>query len=111
MKKIAISSMSVSEIESLLKSKPDAKTSLRLVNILAIAKGDSSGKAEDLSLLSHNQICIWAKRFNENGLAGLKDKVKTGRKSRISGTATVAYAWGVKGTQTQIAQKQKIRKE
>jgi transposase len=86
MKKIAISSMSVSEIEALLKSKPDAKTALRLVNILALAKGDSSRKAEDLSLLSHNQICIWAKRFNENGLEGLKDKVKTGRKPRISGT-------------------------
>jgi transposase len=82
--KIAISSLSVSEIESLLKSKPDAKTALGLVNILALAKGDSSRKAADLSLLSHNQICIWAKRFNEKGLNGLKDKVKTGRKPRIS---------------------------
>jgi transposase len=84
MKKLSISSMRVSEIEALLKSKPDAKTALRLVNILAIAKGDSSSKAEDLSLLSHTQICIWAKRFNEKGLEGLKAKVKTGRKPRIS---------------------------
>jgi transposase len=86
MKKIAISSLSVSEIEALLKSKPDSKTTLRLSNILALAKGDSSRKAAELSPLSHNQICIWAKRFNENGLAGLKDKEKTGRKSRISPT-------------------------
>jgi transposase len=45
---------------------------------------ESSRKAEELLLLSHNQICIWAKRFNEQGIAGLKDKVKTGRKPRTS---------------------------
>lgn len=76
--------MSVSEIESLLQIKPDAKIALRLMNILRIAKGDSSRKAEELLLLSHNQICIWAKRFNQHGLEGLKEKVKTGRKSNIS---------------------------
>ncbi|NDK10399.1 hypothetical protein GW846_06520 [Candidatus Gracilibacteria bacterium] len=35
-------------------------------------------------LLSHNQILIWAKRFIEKGIEGLKDKPKTGRKSKIS---------------------------
>jgi transposase len=84
MKKLSITSLSVPEIETLLKNKPDPKTALRLAHVLAIAKGDSSRKAEGLSLLSHNQICVWAKRFNENGLEGLKDKPKTGRKPRIS---------------------------
>ena len=76
--------MSVSEIENLLKSKEDYKIALRLLSILPIAKGESSRKAEELLLLSHNQICIWVKRFNKLGIEGLKDKPKTGRKSKIS---------------------------
>lgn len=84
MQKLEITAMSVSEIEDLLKSKEDYKIALRLVSILPIAKGESSRKAEELLLLSHNQICIWAKRFNEFGLEGLYDKPKTGRKPKIT---------------------------
>jgi transposase len=84
MQKLEITSMSVSEIENLLKSKEDYKIAARLVSILPIAKGESSRKAQELLLLSHNQICIWVKRFNEFGLEGLKDKPKTGRKPKIS---------------------------
>ena len=84
MKKLQITSMSVSEIENLLKSKEDYKVALRLVSILPIAKGESSRKAQELLLLSHNQICLWVKRFNEFGVQGLYDKPKSGRKSQIS---------------------------
>lgn len=84
MKKLGITSMSVSEIETLLAQKGSPKLMLRLANILRLAKGESSRKSEELQLLSHNQICIWAKRFNASGLAGLSDKPKTGRKPRIS---------------------------
>lgn len=76
--------MSVSEIECLIKSKEDYKIALRLFSILPIAKGESSRKAQELLLLSHNQICIWVKRFNEFGLEGLYDKPKTGRKPQIT---------------------------
>ena len=84
MKKLQITSMSVSEIENLLKSKEDYKVALRLLSILPIAKGESSRKAQELLLLSHNQICLWVKRFNEFGVQGLYDKPKSGRKSQIS---------------------------
>jgi transposase len=84
MKKIQITSMTASEIEALLKSKEDYKIAARLVSILPLAKGESSRKAQELLLLSHNQILIWAKRFNELGLEGLKDKPRPGKKSRIS---------------------------
>lgn len=84
MQKLEITSMSVFEIENLLRSKEDYKIAARLVSLLPIAKGESSRKAEELLLLSHNQICIWVKRFNEFGIEGLKDKPKTGRKPKIS---------------------------
>jgi transposase len=84
MKKFQITSMTSSEIEALLKSKEDYKIAARLVSILPLAKGESSRKAQELLLLSHNQILIWAKRFNKQGIEGLKDKPKTGRKPRIT---------------------------
>ena len=84
MQKLEITSMSVSDIEALLKLKEDYKIALRLFSILPIAKGESSRKAEELLLLSHNQICIWVKRFNEFGLKGLYDRSKTGRKPKIT---------------------------
>lgn len=84
MKKLEITWMSASQIEALLKSKENYKRAVRLVSLLPMAKGESSRKAQELLLLSHNQICIWAKRFNEFGLEGLKDKPKTGRKPKIS---------------------------
>lgn len=84
MQKLEITSMGASEIEALLKTKEDYKIAWRLMCILPIAKGESSRKAQELLMLSHNQICIWVKRFNEYGLEGLKDKPKTGRKPKIS---------------------------
>jgi transposase len=84
MQKRKITSISASEIEALLKSKEDYKTASRLVCLLPLAKGESSRKAEELLLLSHNQICIWARRLNEFGIEGLKDKARSGRIPKIS---------------------------
>jgi transposase len=84
MQKFKITSKTVEEIKEILKSKEDYRTANRLACILPIALGQSSRKAQELFLLSHNQILIWARRFNELGVEGLKDKVRTGRKSRIS---------------------------
>jgi len=72
------------KIEILLKSKEDYKIATRLACILPLAKGESSRKAQEMLLLSHNQILIWSKRFIEQGIDGLKDKPKTGRKSQMT---------------------------
>jgi transposase len=84
MKKLEITSKSADEIKALIKSKEGLQIGSRLVCILPLAMGMSSRKAQEILLLSHNQICIWAKRFNEHGIEGLKDKVKTGRNPRIT---------------------------
>jgi transposase len=84
MKKLEITSNTTDEIKAMIKSKESYQIGSRLVCILPLAMGKSSRQAEELLLLSHNQICIWAKRFNEEGIDGLRDRVKTGRKPRIS---------------------------
>jgi transposase len=83
MQKLKITNKSADEIKSLIKSKESYQIGSRLVSILPLAMGQSSRKAQELLLLSHNQICIWAKRFEKNGIDGLKDLPKSGRKSRI----------------------------
>lgn len=82
--KLQITKLKASEIEALLKSKEEYKIATRLVCMLQIAKGGSSRAAEELLLLSHNQICIWVKRLNKEGVKGLYDKPKAGRKMRIT---------------------------
>jgi len=83
MKRYEITLMDSCGIEELLKSKKEYKTAVRLVSILPLSKGESSRKAQELLLLSHNQILIWAKRFNQFGIEGLRDKPKPGRKPKI----------------------------
>lgn len=83
MQKLKITTKSATEIQALIKSKESYQIGSRLVSILPLAMGQSSRKAQELLLLSHNQICIWANRFEKEGIEGLKDKPKTGRKSRI----------------------------
>ena len=58
MRKIQFPENASKEIEALLKSKEDYKIALRIVGILPLAKGESSRKAQELLLLSHNQILI-----------------------------------------------------
>lgn len=84
MKKVEILNYGVSEIESILKKKEEPKIADRLFCMLQIAKGESSRKVGKLLLLSHNQICKWVKRMNEEGVKGLYDRPKPGRKSLIS---------------------------
>lgn len=83
MQKLKITTQTADDIKSLIKSKESYQIGSRLVSILPLAMGQSSRKAQELLLLSHNQICIWAKRFEKDGVDGLKDKPKTGRKPRI----------------------------
>lgn len=84
MRKLQLKKITATQIEALLKSKEEYKIATRLVCMLQIAKGGSSRMAEELLLLSHNQICIWVKRLNQEGIKGLYDKPKSGRKSKIT---------------------------
>lgn len=84
MQKITFPENTTAQIEAILKSKEDYKIATRLVCILPLTKGESSRKAQELLLMSHNQILIWSKRFIKDGIDGLKDLPKTGRKPKIN---------------------------
>jgi transposase len=84
MQRLKVTYSSIDEIEQFLKNKEDYRIATKLVCILLVAKGSSSHKAKELNLYSHNQICQFVKRYNKQGIEGLKDKPKPGRKPRLT---------------------------
>jgi len=84
MQRLKITYHSIGEIETFLKNKEDYRIATKLVCILLVAKGNSSHKAKELNLYSHNQICQFVRRFNMFGIEGLKDKPKSGRKPKLT---------------------------
>ena len=84
MQKTQITKVTAAELEAALKSKEEYKIFNRLLCMLHIARGNSSREVEKLFYMSHNQICLWVKRLNEEGIRGLYSKVKPGRSSRIN---------------------------
>jgi len=83
-KALQIKGYTSEDIRALFDSEDKYKTGMRLYAVYQVSKGVSSRKLEELYNTSFKQICNWAHRFEENGLEGLKDKPKSGRKSRLT---------------------------
>ena len=57
---------------------------LRLYAVYQVALGKPSRKLEDLYNTSFKQITNWVHRFEQEGVQGLVDKPKSGRKPKLS---------------------------
>lgn len=84
MQKLSIPNYEISDLESLLNSNSDYIVGMRLMALIQIKRGMSSRQLEGLYYKSHSRYCIWVKRFNKFGLEGLRNKPKSGRKSKLS---------------------------
>ena len=85
MKKSIKLNISTDDLVKLIKSKSDFTIGAKLLCLLPFTLGKSSRlAAQENPLLSHNQLCILAKRFNKDGIFGLNNLKKTGRKSKIN---------------------------
>lgn len=84
MQKLSIPGYTIEDLESLLNTNPDYIVGMRLMALIQIKKGLSSRQLEDLYFKSHSRFCVWVKNFNENGLEGLRNKPKSGRKPLLS---------------------------
>lgn len=83
MQKLTIPDYTLEELENLLNNNPDYVVGSRLLALIQIKKGMSSRKLEELYYKSHSRFCKWVKDFNENGVAGLKNKRRSGRKPKL----------------------------
>lgn len=83
-KKLTVSKMSAEEIKQLLRKDEKYMVGVRLYAIYQIATGAVSRDLEKIYNVSFKAVCNWVHEFNENGLDGLKDKPKSGRKPKLS---------------------------
>lgn len=71
------------QIHTLFKKDERYTIGIRLYAVYQISKGKASREVEKLYNTSFKQICNWVHQFEQSGIEGLKDKPKSGRKSRL----------------------------
>jgi transposase len=84
MQRLSIPNYTVEDIEGLLESNPDYIIGMRLMALIQIKKGMSSRQLEAFYYKSHARYCVWVNNFNANGLEGLANKPKSGRKPLLT---------------------------
>jgi transposase len=83
MQKLSIPNYTIEELEIMLNSNADYIVGSRLMALIQIKKGLSSRKLEELYFKSHSRFCVWVNNFNMQGVEGLKNKPKSGRKPKL----------------------------
>jgi transposase len=71
-------------LQEIAKSNPDYQVGIRLLALIQIKKGLPSRKLEDIFQVSHTRYCQWVKSFNKDGIEGLKNKPKSGRRPKLN---------------------------
>ncbi len=72
------------QIQELIKRDDRYTIGIRLYAVHQVALGVSSRKLEQLYHVSFKQITNWVHRFEQEGIEGLRDKPRSGRKPALS---------------------------
>jgi transposase len=72
------------QLYKIAKKEKDAKVRSRILGIAASLEGKSRTQAAKIAGLNLNIFRIWIKRYNENGLEGLRSIKQTGRPKKLS---------------------------
>ena len=83
-KSLQVKGYTSEEIFSLFRTEPKYKIGLRLYAVYQVSTGQPTRKLEVLYNTSFKQICNWVHRFENEGIDGLRDKKKSGRKPKIN---------------------------
>ncbi|MDR1348547.1 MAG: helix-turn-helix domain-containing protein [Prevotellaceae bacterium] len=70
-------------IKSQLRKDEKFSQGVRLYAVYQIALGKKAEELEELYHTSHKSICNWVHRYNAEGVEGLKDRPRSGRRSRL----------------------------
>jgi transposase len=62
----------------------DANQARRLLALALIFEGASRSEAARLSGMDRQSLCDWVHRYNAEGIAGLRDRPRTGRKPLLN---------------------------
>ncbi len=80
-----ITNYTIEEMEKLLHSKEDYRIAMRLMTCILVSKGFSVTELQKIFYYkSAARYFFWARRFNDEGIDGLKDREGRGRKSNLT---------------------------
>jgi transposase len=72
------------DIKALIKKNKDYKIGIKLNAVWQVSRGKTSRELASVYPVSFKQILNWVHWFEQEGVAGLADKPRRGRKSRLS---------------------------
>ncbi len=79
-----IESFTSEELKDMIFSNPEYKKAMKLFAAYLVTQKWSARKISDLLGVSFKQITVWVHAINEEGIEGLDDKPKTGRKAQLT---------------------------
>lgn len=74
----------ISILERRLKEEREAKTRDRIRGVMLLKKGYKPGETAGIMGVTERTVYNWKRRYEENGIKGLKTRKKPGRKRRLS---------------------------
>jgi transposase len=74
----------VKELKVAVRGEKNSKVCRRLLGIIHLLEGGSRQEAQSIACLSVNVMRKWIKRFNQDGIEGLRSIKQTGRPPRMS---------------------------
>ncbi len=80
-----ITRYTIEEMEKLLHSKEEFRVAMRLMTCILVAKGFSVTELQKIFYYkSAARYFFWARRFNEEGIEGLRDREGRGRRAKLT---------------------------
>jgi len=76
--------MKLDELREAYKRETDAKVRERILMVLWLGEGESSYNVGRRLLCPHSKVLYWKKRFEKEGIAGLRDKPRSGKPPKLS---------------------------
>ncbi len=76
--------MKLDELREAYKRETDAKIRERILMVLWLGEGESSYDVGRRLFCPHSKVLYWKKRFEKEGIAGLRDKPRSGKPPKLS---------------------------
>ena len=91
----------LSVIKSELRGDQKFSQGIRLHAVYQIASGKDAKYLQEVYSTSHKTICNWVHRYNAQGIDGLKDRTRSGRRSRLNDSQMAELGIAVKAKPSQ----------
>ena len=91
------------DFAALAKAESNKSIYQRLMMLAHLKEGMSKAQISRLSFTSPDRIYAWLKRFHEQGIAGLRDKPRSGRPRLLDGSAHDALKQKIEQSQASLS--------